>query len=60
MQAAAIYAYGEDATQQGCVSNTFQMISLTGWAPAATQPRAAKRGSATVSMKDLPGSSGNA
>eukprot|EP00892_Ulva_mutabilis_P004079 jgi/Ulvmu1/2042/UM120_0038.1 len=56
LAAAALYAYGEDARRQGGVCNTFQMISLTGWAPDRTQPRAAKRGSATVSMKDLPGS----
>ena len=32
---------------------TYQMIYLTGWSPSESQPKSAKRGSATVSFQDL-------
>ncbi|KAG2452274.1 hypothetical protein HYH02_003298 [Chlamydomonas schloesseri] len=35
------------------VTATFQVIFMTGWAPSPHQPKAAKRGSATVSFQDL-------
>jgi len=35
------------------VQATFQVIYVTGWSPAPTQPKALRRGSATVSMKSL-------
>ncbi|KAK2076883.1 hypothetical protein QBZ16_005111 [Prototheca wickerhamii] len=45
---AAVYAslFGGDAPEEG-------VIYLTGWAPDPKQPRAAKRGSATVSFEDI-------
>lgn len=32
---------------------TFQVVYMTGWNPDPSQPKAAKRGSATVSLKDI-------
>ncbi|GFR52699.1 hypothetical protein Agub_g15326, partial [Astrephomene gubernaculifera] len=52
LAAAAVYQSmfgGED----GSVSATYEVIFMTGWSPAAHQPKAAKRGSATVSFQDL-------
>ncbi|KAG2443522.1 hypothetical protein HXX76_001874 [Chlamydomonas incerta] len=37
----------------GGITATYQVIFMTGWAPAPHQPKAAKRGSATVSFQDL-------
>lgn len=39
-----------------CVTATFDIVHMIGWAPATSQPRAAQRGSATVSLSDLQGS----
>jgi hypothetical protein len=50
VQAAALYGYDSSRQQ---VESTFQMIYMAGWSPDPTQPRAAKRGSATASMKDI-------
>ena len=36
-----------------CVSATYQIVFMTGWAPDPKQPKAAKRGSATVSFQEL-------
>ncbi|XP_022088598.1 arginine-hydroxylase NDUFAF5, mitochondrial-like isoform X3 [Acanthaster planci] len=50
--AAAIYKdmYGNE---DGSVPATFQILYMIGWKPHASQPKPAKRGSATVSLKDL-------
>lgn len=37
----------------GSVPATFEVIFMTGWAPHASQQKPARRGSATVSMKDI-------
>ena len=42
----------EDDTQHH-IPCTYQMIYLTGWSPSESQPKSAKRGSATVSFQDL-------
>jgi NADH dehydrogenase [ubiquinone] 1 alpha subcomplex assembly factor 5 len=39
-------------TEKG-IPATFEMIYFIAWSPDASQPKPAKRGSATVSMKDL-------
>lgn len=43
--------YG-DPEQEG-VPATYQVIHLVGWKPDPSQPKSAKRGSATASLKDL-------
>ena len=50
---AAIYQelYGDPET--GAVPATFQVLYLTGWAPAPHQPKAAARGSGTAKLGDL-------
>jgi len=50
--AASIYKemYGNS---DGSVPATFQIIYMIGWKPDPSQPKAAERGSATVSLKDL-------
>jgi hypothetical protein len=53
MQAAALYAHGAEDCEAAPIRNTFQVIFLAGWAPDPSQPKAAKRGSATASMKDI-------
>jgi hypothetical protein len=55
MQAAALYAYSSDAGEPLPVESTFQVIFMAGWTPHSQQPQACKRGSATASMKDIPG-----
>lgn len=52
LQAAALYTHGVAADDDG-LESTFQLIHFAGWAPDPSQPRAAKRGSATASMKDI-------
>ena len=42
--------YGDAA---GRVPATFEMITLTAWAPADTQPRPLPRGSGEVSLADI-------
>ncbi len=37
----------------GGVCATFQVVSLSGWVPDASQPKPKARGSAGVSLKDL-------
>jgi len=46
LRAAELYAerFGD---AEGRIPATFQLINLTGWAPAASQPQPLKRGSAT-------------
>lgn len=53
LQAAALYGYSTEGGEAVPVQSTFQMIFMAGWAPGPTQQRAAKRGSATASMKDI-------
>jgi SAM-dependent methyltransferase len=48
--AAAMAAFEADADADGKTSERFEIIYLTGWAPAPTQPQPARRGSATASL----------
>lgn len=50
MAVAAIYQelYGDPET--GRVPATFQVLYITGWSPAPTQPKPAKRGSGTLKI----------
>ena len=52
--AAAIYAelYGDP--EDGSIPASFQLIYMTGWSPHESQQRPLPRGSAGVSLKDLP------
>lgn len=52
LAAAAIYKelYGNE---DGTIPATFQILYLIGWKPHESQAKPARRGSATVSMKDL-------
>ncbi len=45
-------AWKENADEEGKVAEQFAFISLSGWAPAPSQPKPARRGSATVSLAD--------
>lgn len=45
-----------DEQGRKCVPATFEIVHMNGWAPAASQPRAKPRGSAQLSIGDLPGS----
>eukprot|EP01036_Dinobryon_divergens_P032695 gene32696-42340_t len=54
------YAVGRDTFlamaalyQDGSVVATFEVISVIGWSPDASQPKACKRGSASHSLKEL-------
>jgi len=51
--ASAIYGDAFAHRESGGVSATLQVVYLGGWAPAEGQPRAARRGSATVSLHQL-------
>ncbi|WP_413246916.1 methyltransferase domain-containing protein [Sphingomonas sp. 1P06PA] len=48
--AGAIAAFADHADADGRVRETFNLIFLTGWAPAPSQPKPARRGSATASL----------
>ncbi len=50
--AAAAAAFHERADAGGRTAESFEVIYLTGWAPAPTQPQPARRGSATTSLAD--------
>lgn len=50
--AAAAAAFADLADPDGRVSEQFNLIFLTGWAPDPSQPLPAKRGSATASLAD--------
>jgi NADH dehydrogenase [ubiquinone] 1 alpha subcomplex assembly factor 5 len=54
LRAAEIYAERFGDTD-GRIPATFQLINLTGWAPAATQQQPLKRGSATTRLADALG-----
>jgi hypothetical protein len=45
-------AFEAEADADGKTSERFEMIYLTGWAPAPSQPRPARRGSASASLAD--------
>ena len=50
-RAAALYAE-RHADPDGRICATFEIIHLTGWSPHASQPKPARRGSATVRLAD--------
>jgi NADH dehydrogenase [ubiquinone] 1 alpha subcomplex assembly factor 5 len=51
MQAAAAHgAFLGEADADGRVTETFELVYLIGWAPDESQPRPARRGSATASL----------
>jgi SAM-dependent methyltransferase len=50
--AKTIGAFAGHADADGRTTETFEVIYLTGWAPAPSQPQPAKRGSATASLAD--------
>ncbi len=51
-KAAALYA-SRFADPDGRIRATFEIVSLSGWAPHESQQKPARRGSATVSLKDV-------
>ncbi|PNH11022.1 putative methyltransferase At1g22800 [Tetrabaena socialis] len=53
LQTAAVYQALFGNSEDGSVTATYEVIFMTGWSPSASQPKAAKRGSATVSFQDL-------
>lgn len=50
--AALAQAYAEGADDTGRIAERFEIIFLTGWSPDASQPKPARRGSATASLTD--------
>lgn len=48
--AAAAAAFAARADEDGRVTERFQIVYLTGWAPAPDQPKPARRGSGTASL----------
>eukprot|EP00877_Chromochloris_zofingiensis_P004341 jgi/Chrzof1/13908/Cz08g17020.t1 len=52
LAAAAAYE-GMFAEEDGSVPATYQVMYMTGWSPAANQPKAAERGSATISFEEF-------
>ena len=54
MRACEIYA-SDHANESGRVQATFELITITGWAPADSQPKAALRGSGQVPLTELLG-----
>ena len=50
--AAAAQAFAERADPAGRTAERFDIVFATGWAPAASQPQPARRGSATASLAD--------
>ena len=48
--ARAATAFAEQADADGRVSERFEILFLTGWAPSPDQPQPARRGSATTSL----------
>ena len=56
MRACEIYE-SEHADESGRVPATFELITLTGWAPARGQPKSAPRGSGQVSLTGVLGAS---
>ncbi|MEP9403418.1 class I SAM-dependent methyltransferase [Sphingomonas silueang] len=56
--AGAAEAFAERADADGRTAETFEVVYLTGWAPAPGQPQPARRGSATASLADALGRKG--
>ena len=54
--AAAMAQFEAQADQDGKTAERFEIVYLTGWAPAPDQPQAARRGSATTSLAKALGS----
>ena len=54
LRAAALYAE-EFGGPDGRIGATFEVVTLTGWAPAESQPRALRPGSATARLADALG-----
>ncbi|MEG3124824.1 methyltransferase domain-containing protein [Sphingomonas sp. GB1N7] len=50
--ARAAQAFADRADPDGRTTERFDIVFLTGWAPAPTQPQPARRGSATASLTD--------
>jgi SAM-dependent methyltransferase len=50
---AALADFAGRADPDGKTSEQFNILHLTGWAPAPSQPQPAKRGSATTSLADV-------
>jgi SAM-dependent methyltransferase len=50
--AAAMAAFAAEADADGKIRERFEIIYLTGWSPAPTQPQPARRGSATASLAE--------
>ena len=50
--AAAMATFASEADADGKTAERFEIIQLSGWAPAPDQPKAARRGSATASLHD--------
>ncbi|KQS01532.1 methyltransferase type 11 [Sphingomonas sp. Leaf357] len=48
----AARAFADRADPDGRTTERFDIVFLTGWAPAPTQPQPARRGSATASLTD--------
>lgn len=53
MATAAAYTLFDSLKTDGKTSETFEIIYLTGWAPAPDQPKPAARGSGTASLADV-------
>ncbi|WP_156340411.1 methyltransferase domain-containing protein [Sphingomonas sp. Leaf17] len=51
--ARAFAAFAARADTDGRTSERFDIVFLTGWAPAASQPKPARRGSGTTSLADV-------
>ena len=52
---AAMDDFAAGSEPDGKTAERFEILHLTGWAPSPTQPKPAKRGSATASMADALG-----
>lgn len=50
--ARAAQTFAEQADPDGRTAERFEIVYLTGWAPDASQPKPARRGSATASLAD--------
>lgn len=50
--ARAAHAFAERADPDGKTAERFEILHLTGWAPDPSQPKPARRGSATASLAD--------
>lgn len=48
----AIERFGRDADPDGRVRERFEIVHVSGWRPDPSQPKPARRGSATVSLAD--------